>query len=200
MKQLVKGETPGFLTKFIAHKQPKVWDDISPIRQQLRKHILEEQNKFCAYTELRINTVDDCHIDHYHTRNLYPDETFEYSNMLVSCNSEEYGAKYKDKQVKIKEDYKELVNPVEDLPTDFIEFGLTGRANTVGDCTKGKQTISFFNLNEKSLVQRRKTVVANLLQMKDYLTEDEMVESLGEFETLVRQLYKYCTKISVSTF
>lgn len=189
MKQLTKGETPDFLTKFIVHKQPKVWDDISPIRQQLRKHILDEQNNFCAYTELRLYAADDCHIDHYHTRNLFPHETFKYDNLLVSCNSENYGAKCKDKYIKTAEDYKDLINPVEDSPLDFIEFGLTGKVETVGDCIKGARTISYFNLNEKSLVHRRKTVVANLIQMKDYLTEDEMVSSLGEFETMIRQLY-----------
>ena len=46
MKQLVKGETPDFLTKFITHNQPKVWDDISSIRHQVRNHILNEQNNF----------------------------------------------------------------------------------------------------------------------------------------------------------
>lgn len=193
MKQLVKGEIPDFLTKFITHNQPKVWDDINPIRQQLRKHILNEQNNFCAYTELRINTIDSCHIDHYHTRNMFPEETFNYNNLLVSCNSENYGAKHKDKQVKKKEDYKELINPIDDLPANFITFGLTGKVQTINDSIKGKQTIAFFNLNEKSLVQRRKAVVENLLQMKDYLTENEMVASLGEFETMVRQLYKDCT-------
>lgn len=116
--------------------------------------------------------------------------------MLVSCNSEKYGAKYKDKQVKEKEDYKELINPIIDLPADFIEFGLTGKVKTVNDCTKRKQTISFFNLNEKSSVERRKTAVTNFLQMKEYLTENEMVESLGEFETMVRQLYKDCMGIN----
>lgn len=190
MKQLVKGKTPDFLTKFITHKQPRTWEDITPIRQQLREYILNEQDHFCAYTELRIDTEGDCHIDHYHTRNLYPDETFKYDNMLVSCNSEKYGAKYKDKQIKNKTDYKDLVNPIDDLPTDYIEFGFTGKVETVDDCVKGKQTVTFFNLNEKSLVQRRKNAVTNLLLMKDYLTEEEMVESLGEFETMIRQLYK----------
>lgn len=193
MKRLIKGETPDFLTKYLIHKQPKVWDDIRPIRQQLRKYILEEQNHFCAYTELRLATVDDCHIDHYHTRNLFPDQTFKYDNLLASCNSEQYGAKYKDKCIKVKEDYKDLINPVEDAPSDFIEFAFTGRVEAVDGCVKGEQTVTSFNLNEKSLVERRKIAVDNLLQMKDYLTEDEMVDSLGEFETMVRQLYKECS-------
>lgn len=190
MKRVTKGKTPDFFTKFIVRNHPKVWEDISLIRQQLRSHILNEQNKLCAYTELRIDMADNSHIDHYHTRNLFPDETFKYDNLLVSCNSESYGAKYKDKHVKTKEDYKELINPVKDSPTDFIEYGLTGRVEAIKDCIKGVRTISFFNLNEKRLVQRRKVAVENLLKMKEYLTEDEMVASLGEFETMVRQLYK----------
>ncbi len=190
MKQLIKEEVPDFLNKFISHHCPKTWDEIAPIRQQLRGHILKEQNNLCAYTELRINTTEDCHIDHYHTRNLYPEETFKYANMLVSCNAEKYGAKYKDKQIKVKTDYNGLINPVEEMPAEHIEFGLTGTVSPVKNSPKGEKTISYFNLNEKSLVERRKTVVENMLKMKDYLTEDDMVESLGEFETMIRQLYK----------
>lgn len=196
MKQLIKGEVPDFLVKFLLHKRPKTWDDTTPIRQELREYILKEQSNFCAYTELRINKLEDCHIDHYHTRNLFPDKTFEYGNMLVSCNAEEYGAKHKDKCVKAKKDYDELINPLEELPSEYIEFGLTGNVYSVNNSTKGENTISYFNLNEKSLVERRKTVVSNMLKMKDYLTEEEMVASLGEFQTMVRQLYKDCKEIS----
>lgn len=189
MKRLIKDEVPDFLTKFILHRQPKIWEEIAPIRQQLREHILEEQNNHCAYTELRIKMTDNCHIDHYHTRNLYPEETFRYANMLVSCNAEGYGAKYKDKQIKTKTDYNELINPVEEQPTEHLEFGLTGIVSPVMNSTKGKKTISCFNLNEKSLVERRKTAVECMLKMKDYLTEDDIVASLGEFDTMIRQLY-----------
>lgn len=69
MKQILKGETPDFLVKFIAHKQPRIWEDISPVR-------------------------------------------------------------------------------------------------------------------------RRKTAIINLFKMKEFLTEDEMVAAIGEFETMVRQLYR----------
>lgn len=195
MKQLTKGETPGILTEFVKRKHPKVWEDINPIRQELRKQILEEQNNLCAYTELRINAVEECHIDHYHTRNLYPNETFLYENLLVSCNVEDYGAKHKDKQIKSKNDYGSLINPVKEDPTDYMDFGLTGRVQPAEACVKGEQTISFFNLNENSLVERRKTAVTCMLQMKDFLTEDEMVESIGEFETMIRQLYNDCMSI-----
>lgn len=190
MKQLTKGGTPEFLTKYILRNSPRHWDEISPIRQELREHILKEQGNCCAYTEIRINESTNSHIDHYRTRNLFPQLTFDYHNMLVSCNSEEYGAKHKDKQIKAIEDYDDLINPVKEVPSDFIEFAYTGEVLSVEGSVKGEKTISFFNLNAKALVERRKTMATCMLQMKDYLTEEEIVESIGEFETMLRQLYK----------
>ena len=190
MKQLTKGGVPEFFTKYILRNSPRHWDEISPIRQELREHILMEQGNCCAYTEIRISESTNSHNDHYRTRNLFPQLTFDYHNMLVSCNSEEYGAKHKDKHIKSAEDYDDLVNPVKEVPSDFIEFAYTGEVLSVGGSTKGEKTISFFNLNAKALVERRKTMATCMLQMKDYLTEEEIVESIGEFETMVRQLYK----------
>ena len=121
---------------------------------------------------------------------LLKNETFAYNNLLVSCNSEEYGAKYKDKQIKSKADYTFLINPTVDAPSDYIEYTFTGEMEAIGENQKGIQTINYFNLNEQSLVNRRKRVIKNLGNMKDYLTEDELVAAIGEFETMIRQLYR----------
>lgn len=71
MKQIIKEGTPDFFSKFIAHNNPRTWDESTPVRSQLRTHILEEQGNCCAYTEIRLNGNTDCHIDHYRTRNLF---------------------------------------------------------------------------------------------------------------------------------
>lgn len=189
MKQIVKEKVPDFFYKFVEHKKPQTWDETSPIRQELRTHILTEQGNCCAYTEVRLNGETNCHIDHYQTRNLFPEKTFDYYNMLVSCNAENYGAKFKDKQITSKSDYDDLINPVEDTPSDYIEFTFTGDILPVNDSSKGEKTITVFNLNEKSLLERRKTIALFVVQMKRYLTEEEMVVSIGEFESMVRQLY-----------
>lgn len=192
MKQMVKGTVPDLLSKFVTHKKPKTWEAISPIRQELRAHILGEQGNCCAYTEIRLNESGHCHIDHYRTRNLFPEKTFDYDNMFVSCNSEEYGAKFKDKQITSKSDYNDLINPIEDQPSDYIEFAFTGDILPVSNATKGENTIACFNLNEKSLLERRKTMALRVVQMRSFLSEEEMVEAIGEFESMVRQLYKDC--------
>lgn len=191
MQKINKGNPPAFFSDFIKKSKPKDWNDIAPIREQLRKYILEnEQKGCCVYTEIKIEKDKNCHIDHFHTRNLFKNETFAYNNLLVSCNSEKYGAKYKDKQIKSKADYTFLINPTVDTPSDYIEYTFTGEMEAIGENQKGIQTINYFNLNEQSLVNRRKRVIKNLGSMKDYLTEDELVAAIGEFETMIRQLYR----------
>lgn len=192
MKQIIKRNAPDFFSKFVAHEKPKTWDEIRPVRQSLRAHILAEQENCCAYTEIRLNGEANCHIDHFLTRNLFPEKTFDYNNMLVSCNTEEYGAKFKDKQIMAKNDYDDLINPINDNPADYIEFAFTGDILPIGNTSKGEKTISFLNLNEKSLLERRKTIALFVVQMKNDLSEDEIVEATGEFESMVRQLYKDC--------
>lgn len=112
---------------------------------------------------------------------------------MVSCNAEGYGAKFKDKQITSKSDYDDLINPVEDNPADYIEFTFTGDVLSVSGSSKGTKTITYFNLNEKSLLERRRIIALYVVQMKNYFTEDEMVETIGEFESMVRQLYRNCT-------
>ncbi len=191
MKKIDKGEAPGFFSDFIKKNRPKVWNDITSIRSRLREHILTaEQLGYCAYTEIKISDANDCHIDHYRTRNLFPEKTFEYRNLMVSCNSEEYGAKYKDKQVKGKSDYDNLINPVEDNPTDYMEYTFTGEIQPIDSNEKGMKTIAYFNLNQRSLINRRKQAILSLIAIKETLNEDESVNAIGEFETMLRQLYR----------
>lgn len=190
MKRIIKENIPDFFSNFVAHNTPHTWEETAPIRQELRKHILAEQGNCCAYTEMRLTGQVDCHIDHFRTRHLFPEKTFDYYNMMVSCNAEEYGAKSKDKLLTSKSDYNDLINPVEDIPSDYIRFSVTGDVLPVGNSPKGAKTITFFNLNEKKLLERRRIVTLYVLQMKRYLTEDEMVEAVGEFGSMVRQLYR----------
>lgn len=190
MKQIAKGAMPEFFSKFVAQNKPKTWEDIRPIRRRLREYILQEQGNCCAYTEVRLESEGNCHIDHYKTRNLFPEKTFEFDNLLVSCNSEEYAAKHKDKQIKFKSNYDELINPVEESPSEYIEFAFTGDVLSLKESEKGENTISVFNLNGKSILERRKAVVMNVVSMRSFLSEDELVIAIGEFETMVRQLYK----------
>lgn len=190
MKKIDKTESPAFFSDYIKRNKPKHWNDISFIRDDLRKHIYNEQGGCCAYTEIHLkdHSNNHCHIDHFKTRNLHPELAFDYKNLIVACNSDDYGAKHKDKQVKKKEDYTQLINPVEENPTDHIEYTFTGRITAHQDSPKGKQTIQYFNLNNKRLIERRKECLRAIDSMEEF-SEDELVKLIGEFETMIRQLY-----------
>lgn len=190
MKKIIKHNPPEFFSKYIAHNKPANWEDITAIRAELRKYILEEQGSCCAYTEIRLDCANNAHIDHFKKQHLFPELKFDYTNMLVSCNSEQYGGKYKDKQVSDKNIYQDLINPTEESSADYFEFTYTGKVLPLNDCTKGKQTISHFNLNNKDLVNHRKGIAYCIKNMMNDLTEDEIVQAIGEFETMARQLYK----------
>lgn len=188
MKKIEKQESPGFFSDYIARHKPTQWNEITSIRSKLREHIWNEQSGCCAYTEIRLHNCNNCHIDHFRTRKLYPELTFDYTNLLVSCNAEEYGAKHKDKQVKRQEDYVDLINPVEESVGTYIEYAFTGKAFSRDGSKKGETTINYLNLNEKSLLERRKVALLFLVGLEE-LTVDEVVNSIGEFETMIRELY-----------
>lgn len=191
MKKIEKGDAPEFFSEFVAKEHPVGWDDVGPVRQYLRKHILREQYGLCAYTEIRITSDEKCHIDHFRTRNLFPGKVFDYRNLLVAFTSDRFGARHKDGRMKQLEDYDLLIDPVQEDPSRYLEFSFTGEVLAVKDCEKGRHTIEAFNLNERSLVRRRKSAVCSLLSMRDVLTEDEVVDAIGEFGSMLRQLYYY---------
>lgn len=65
-----------------------------------------------------------------------------------------------------------------------------GEMRAIGENEHGVHTIEYFNLNERSLVNRRRNAVYCLQSMQDELNEDEVVEAIGEFEGMLRQLYR----------
>lgn len=71
-----------------------------------------------------------------------------------------------------------------------MEYTFTGEMQAIDQNERGSRTIGCLNLNERRLVNRRKNAIHCLLNMQDDLNEDEIVEAIGEFEPMIRQLYK----------
>ncbi len=114
MRKINKAE-PDFFTKYIKKQKPKNWEDIKEksFSFEVREYqLINEQNFQCAYTEILIDDASEqyCHVEHFKKRDLFPKETFNWNNLFTCCNSEKYGAKYKDNSSKIRqEDYQYLV-------------------------------------------------------------------------------------------
>jgi uncharacterized protein (TIGR02646 family) len=193
MRQINKSE-PNYFTiaksKVELPKTKKAWEDenISKIRATLRGDILiEEQKLLCAYCEKAIDEdAKNSNIDHFKTRNLFPELTLEYSNLLVSCNTKGRCSNFKDTHIKTREEYKYIVNPVFENPNEFFDYLPTGEI--IAKNKKGQFTIDIFNLQDISLVQCRLQIVKALEHFKE-LSLDEIYDVFFDYHGFIENIY-----------
>ena len=113
---------------------------------------------------------------------MFPKKTFDWNNLIVSTIDEDFGGKYKDNTYKIKaEEYQEIFNPVCEDMSQFIGFSGNGEMVPLDGLTDGivnkvKKTIDVFNLNSKSLRDRRRDLILQLYGCKDI--PQEMIRNM----------------------
>ena len=175
-------------------KNSNAWSDekIAKIRSDLRNYILNnEQHNLCAYCERKIESNSEkSNIDHFKTRNLFPQETVAYDNLLVSCNNKKTCSSHKDKNIKSKEEYEKIVNPITENPDDFFDYLPTGEI--VAKNQKAKFTIEIFNLGTfeaDNIVQSRKKLTQTIENIN--LPLDEILKCMNyEFQSFIINIYK----------
>lgn len=118
--------------------------------------------------------------------------------MIAAVKDDDFGADYKDKHVKRNDYdkseccYTDILNPVRDEFADRFRFSADGTIEpSDSQDIKAEKTIELFNLNEKSLKERRKVRMENVRTYieNDYtkeatlaaLTEDGFVSAI-EYE------------------
>jgi len=194
MFQVSKNEPNYFTLAKKRVKLPKVkaaWEDknIASIREKLREDILmNEQNSLCIYCEKKVSSdTKKSNIDHFKTRNLFPEESLIYDNLLVSCNTYNRCSSFKDKQVKSKVKYDDIVNPVIDNPENYFDYLLTGEI--IAKNEKGDLTIALFALDSKVLVESRQQIVLSLKYFTT-LSLEEIYDSFGyEYRSFIKAIY-----------
>lgn len=187
MIHIEKTPYPEFVD-FIERNKPQNWDALdATVRINTRKYILvEEQGNQCAYTELPVEyEKNSSHIEHLKRKDsaFFPELTFEWTNLFVSCNASDFGGKHKDDTYlrrKGKADNALILNPATENPADFFELKswgeLTIKENLNDtDRRKAETTIDAFNLNHNSLIQRRTEMIQRVKDYKSGGLDDEMI-------------------------
>lgn len=189
MRKINKLTPPDSFIRFMK-SQPKEWNEIHtppyrPVYEEIQAKILiEEQDCLCGYTELPLDDKG-VHIDHFRKRDLFPEETFSWNNLIVALKNSTFGADYKDNGYKIsKEEYALLINPATENAEDFFEYSGTGdiRPRTglpENERLRAEKTITVFNLRHASLKNRRRDLFL-LLNQAQGVTE-EVVRSAFSF-------------------
>ncbi|MDM8556699.1 retron system putative HNH endonuclease [Desulfococcaceae bacterium HSG7] len=188
MKNIDKNE-PDLFRNYLKKNHPQSWRILSKaIGYDIRSYMLtEEQNCQCAYTEIYLSPGNS-HVDHFRKQNLFPNLIFEWNNLFTSCNSDCYGARFKDSKIK-REDYKYVINPAEDDTQNYFSYSITGEILAEENNEQAEITIALFNLNDYALVEQRKAAAQMVMAMRKQCTLDELVEYIGKFESFIRAIY-----------
>lgn len=171
MRKINKGEPLAEFSKFLLRYTPSRWEELNgELRYNIRLHILlYEQDCLCGYSEIPLDEENtSSHIDHFVKRDYDHSKIFDWDNLVVSAIDEDYGGKYKDNTYKIKQnEYAQIFNPTKDDMGQYIEYLRDGRIaprDGIQDAINDKilKTIEVFNLNCRSLKNRRKQLLIEL--------------------------------------
>ena len=158
-------------------------------KEVLSRAKLEEQDGFCGYCECELKEPH-WHIDHFYQCSKCPQRTWDWNNMVLSCQSDAHCGRYKDAKGGIPSE--RLIDPhsKEENPRNLITFVLEDRssrensrvtARPVGGNQRAENTIRALNLNDRKLSETRRNY------LRRYEGEiDELRKKRGEEQDLSR--------------
>ena len=194
MRKLSKGEPHEAIKEFEGLHE---WALSSGFHRLWREYILDiEQHGLSGYTEAPLH-IETSHIDHFYKRSLFLDKVYSWDNLVVDTIDETYGAKYKDKLVKIAPDNLKVINPVTESPNFYFRYKVDGRIVSKDNLSEAERiradyTIDVFNLNESSLVERRRALLSIDLNTFGDVSLDQLKVWLKDygFPSVLEQMYQ----------
>lgn len=182
------------------------WDDLdSKERQEIRKALEEMQGQRCAYCECGLNRGGQ-HIEHFRQRSCYPQFTFNWDNLFLSCMRIDSCGKNKDKCGAYN--HNNIIKPDIEDPEHFFLFVSNGSIElrpglTAEEQDRAKETLRVFNLDAQwgPLRRLRKTAVlgfagtlSDLQEFRHVCSDQEIVAFLEGELTNIRD-YPFYTAI-----
>lgn len=190
MKTIIKmEETLPYLEK--ARKNKLSWEEFSKECKdeylEVREKATFEQGQECAYTGLWLGEDSSFqnHLDHFHLRAFYPNQTFDWINIFAAVHHNDYGSDSKDKFIKgpkknADRQYETFWSPLEPNLQEKFWYRTDGwmEANpNLEDSIKEKaeETIRIYNLNHPELCRKREDLIRNVQSLKDQDISEDMI-------------------------
>jgi uncharacterized protein (TIGR02646 family) len=180
MRTINKGSEPISLATWKLKNPRKLYTDLDPtVRQEIRQYALKEQFYLCAYCCQGIEDIDTCHNEHLEAQSLNPKLTLNFTNIIVSCNTDNQCGKAHGSQPL-------LLTPLMTECETELQFRISGRVKGLSD--RATTTIQVLNLgdhekNNRALIEKRKQLVNALLltngiDPNEGLEDDELLKLL----------------------
>lgn len=175
-------------------------------RSALFKYLFEEQYGLCAYTELNIQDFREeegsykgAHIEHIKPKSQFPQQTFDYFNLMLSALDSDDLAKF-DMQSRFGGHHKldsydgeQFLPPLLPNISDYFVYSsedgeiFPSMSLSDADKSKAQYTIDLLNLNAAYLKNSRKNWLQELEAEIDRLIDEdapEAIEFMAECELL----------------
>lgn len=151
-----------------AQVRTAIWDKLNAMQYQR-----------CAYCEGPIDEKNR-HIEHFHQRSRYPQNTFDWHNLFGSCQRKGSCGNHKDQCDRYDPDV--LIKPDVEDPEQLLVFTRLGtilpRANlSDAEKNRAKETIRIMGLNGNGLNRARQNAMAHAVSLIK-----ELDKYLDEFE------------------
>ncbi len=170
----------------IANRRRKNIEENRYRQAQIKEALIHMFSGKCAYCESQILHIDYGHIEHYRPKSLFPDECFNWENLLLGCSICN-GPLFKGNQFPIAAQNGPLIDPTVEDPEHFLSFEFdanTGTANVFDKTPRGFTTKNLLGLNRPALVRHRSKAVRKM-------TFAALKASKGDADALV-EIKKCC--------
>ncbi len=176
--------------------------DFTPVKQQIRESLVEEQGHLCAYCMGRIEANNQkMKIEHWHSQSpaKYPEEQLTYANLLGCCCGNE-GAKPNSQHCDTAKADKDLLfNPSDTSHHNRLKIRYLGNGTISSEESEfDDQLNKILNLNFQRLKENRQRIlkaVRNVLSKQSGTVSSKYVYNLiGKWKKKDRNgsLPEYC--------
>ncbi|SPX81623.1 retron system putative HNH endonuclease [Moraxella ovis] len=171
---------------WIKKNKPKTWElsqDYYDGYVLLREQLRQEQKGLCCYCCQILEK--QATVEHLKSRSKFPQLTFDYQNLLLSCKESNQCDNAKGN------DELELTPLMTACDTEIM-LKVNGELNPISD--RAKQAIDLLNLNNADLCQRRKQAIGDLFGIDNELNQENLELTFAWMDGEQAELYRYVLK------
>ena len=187
MKHIEKGPEPKSLKAYSKKVSASTkWKSFNrSVKNDTYDAILHEQGYICCYCGIRISRKK-CHIEHYRPKSKYTHLTFDYSNLISSCQGEDEQRPTKPVHCGHKKggwfDEELMISPLDPNCSSYFRYTGAGEILPTQDPQHqeaAETTIKMLALDINKLNKMRRKVVDGVIQATQGLSEKE-IKQLAE--------------------
>lgn len=157
--------------------------------EEVKNALIAMFHGYCAYCESNIRVTSYGAIEHFHPKSRYPEKTFTWTNLVLSCDRcNDRG--HKGDNFPLDEAGRPLlIDPTLEEPTQHLQFAWDEALNLVYFVPldkKGEQTIEIFDLN--GVRGRKELLTARRDKAEMIRALIKLAESDEEAQTYLQEL------------